>query len=64
MKQKPKENDTMNSRNIWDIERYVDWLETVLIPDLKESGLSATADDFEQCVKIIKDNVLNETKGE
>ena len=54
----------MNSRNIWDIERYVDWLETVLIPDLKESGLTATAFDFEQCVKIIKDNVLNKTKGE
>ena len=46
------------------LERYVDWLETVLIPDLKESGLPATAKDFEQCVKIIKDNVLNKTKGE
>ena len=51
----------MNSRNICDIERYVDWLETVLIPDLNESELTATAFDFEQCVKIIKDNVLNNT---
>jgi len=49
----------MNSTNIWDIERYVDWLKSVLIEDLKESGHMATAFDFEQCVKIIEDNILN-----
>ena len=49
----------MNSTNIWDIERYVDWLKSVLIEDLKESGHMATASDFERCVKIIEDNILN-----
>lgn len=31
----------------------VSWLEETLIPDLKESGLDATAEDFEMCIGVI-----------
>ncbi len=33
----------------------VSYLESFVIPDLKESGMHATAEDFEDCVRIIKD---------
>lgn len=33
---------------------YIDWLETTLIPDLKESGRDATAEDFEKCIEFMK----------
>tara|TARA_R100000700_G_scaffold17252_1_gene23831 strand:- start:4438 stop:4575 length:138 start_codon:yes stop_codon:yes gene_type:complete len=33
---------------------FVEYLETNLIPDLKESGLEATAEDFETAVYYIK----------
>ena len=48
----------MNYKNKEDIGRYVGWLEDELIPDLKESGMMATAFDFERCVRIIRDNGL------
>lgn len=32
----------------------IQYLEGTLIPDLKESGLEFTAEDFERCVKIMK----------
>ena len=32
----------------------VDFLEEVLIPDLRESGSNASADDFEDCAEHIK----------
>jgi hypothetical protein len=36
-------------------EQFIAYLEGTLIPDLRESGNDATADDFEFCLKIIRD---------
>lgn len=36
-------------------ENFVDYLEGTLIPDLKESGRTATAEDFETAVRYIKE---------
>lgn len=36
-----------------EIEQFVEYLRERLIPDLKDSGLLATAADFERCVEII-----------
>ena len=33
---------------------FVEYLEVTLIPDLKESGLEATAEDFETAVYYMK----------
>lgn len=41
---------------------FVDYLTNTLIPDLRDSGRDATADDFEMCIKIIRfyaDRVLD-----
>lgn len=35
--------------------QFIAYLEGTLIPDLRESGNDATADDFEFCLKIIQD---------
>jgi len=37
-----------------EIDQFLDFLEHTLIPDLKESGTEATAEDFEKCVAIIE----------
>jgi len=37
-------------------EGFVSYLEQTLIPDLRESGADATADDFARCVELIRDN--------
>lgn len=36
------------------VKDFVDYLTDTLIPDLKESGRDATAEDFETAVEIIK----------
>jgi len=41
-------------------EEFVDYLEGSLIPDLRESGRNATADDFEVAVAFIEDIGLDE----
>ncbi len=33
---------------------FIRWLETTLIPDLKESGSTCTAEDFETCIKFMR----------
>ncbi|MDD5651644.1 MAG: hypothetical protein PHF86_14715 [Candidatus Nanoarchaeia archaeon] len=35
-------------------EDYIDYLEGTLIPDLREAGMDATADDFETVVEMLK----------
>jgi hypothetical protein len=35
-------------------EDYIDYLEGTLIPDLRESGNDATADDFEKVIEMLK----------
>ena len=35
-------------------EEYIAYLETTLIPDLRESGMEATAEDFETAVMLLK----------
>lgn len=35
-------------------KRFVHFLASTLIPDLDDSGMNATADDFRQCVKLIR----------
>jgi len=40
---------------ITDPDHMVIYLNTILIPDLKESDKPATARDFEDCVAIIQD---------
>lgn len=37
------------------VESFVEYLQTTLIPDLRESGRDATADDFDDCIQIIED---------
>ena len=37
-----------------DIASFVDYLHDTLIPDLMESGHEATAEDFEESIKIIE----------
>ena len=34
-------------------ERFLDYLQNTLIPDLRESGSDATADDFETCIRYM-----------
>lgn len=36
-------------------EEFVGYLEETLIPDLRRSGSEATAEDFEKCVRIIRE---------
>lgn len=36
------------------IRDYCNWLKEVLIPDLHESGMHATAEEFEDCAEIIE----------
>ena len=36
-------------------QEFVSFLEGGLIPDIKESGTEATAEDFERCCRIIKE---------
>jgi hypothetical protein len=38
----------------WEDKEFVDYLEQRLIPDLKESGKEATAEDFERCVSLLR----------
>jgi hypothetical protein len=33
---------------------YIAWLENTLIPDLRESGSDAMAEEFEQCIKFMQ----------
>lgn len=33
---------------------YVNFLDRTLIPDLKDSGYEATAEDFEECSRLIR----------
>lgn len=40
--------------NDWTAEKFCSYLEETLIPDLKESGLDATAQDFETAVEFIR----------
>lgn len=41
-----------------DRDAYVAWLEETLIPDLRESGYEATADDFDKCIRLIRELTL------
>lgn len=38
-----------------DDDDFLLYLEETLIPDLRESGHDATADDFERCVEMIRE---------
>jgi hypothetical protein len=38
----------------WTAAEFIDYLQTRLIPDLKESGHELTAKDFEYCVQFMK----------
>lgn len=37
----------------WRKGRFIEYLEQTLIPDLRDSGRDATADDFETCIKFM-----------
>ena len=37
-------------------KKLIDYLDSVLIPDLRESGSDATADDFEDCSECIRES--------
>lgn len=47
-----------HERFVREIDDHLAFLSDTLVPDLRESGADATADDFEQCMRII-----NELKG-
>ena len=36
------------------VDSYVGWLESTLVADLHESGMHATAEDFEHCITLIR----------
>lgn len=36
------------------VDHYTDWLESQLIPDLKDMGHVATAADFERCIMLMR----------
>lgn len=40
------------------MEEFIEYLETTLIPDLKESGRDATAEDFEKCVEYMQSRTV------
>lgn len=48
------------------MEQFIDWLEEVLIPDLKESGFTCTAEDFETCIDWMnfQADEIRDLKGE
>lgn len=49
----------MYSSGTHKVAEFLDFLEGTLIPDLKESGHVATAEDFEKCVGIIRNLMLH-----
>jgi hypothetical protein len=57
----------MKTFNEWvpgqDRRAFVKYLQETLIPDLKESGSLAMAEDFEEAVEFIKDGVLANRKN-
>jgi hypothetical protein len=38
---------------------FINYLETTLIPDLKEGGSEATAQDFEQCIQFMRPSFMD-----
>ena len=46
----------------WTRDTFVDYLKGTLIPDLRESGSDATADDFMVAVAFIEDLGLEEVE--
>ena len=42
------------------MKEYIHWLKTVLIPDLKESGTTSTARDFEKCIRYMEKSSAND----
>tara|TARA_B100000131_G_C17634774_1_gene417502 strand:+ start:144 stop:359 length:216 start_codon:yes stop_codon:yes gene_type:complete len=44
----------MSETKTWEREEFIWFLENTLIPDLKESGRHATAEDFETAVFFMK----------
>lgn len=47
--------------NNWiDKEKFIDYLERQLIPDLKESNKGATAKDFETAVKFLRQETIDD----
>ena len=44
----------MPNEKIWTRGNFIEFLENTLIPDLKESGRHATAEDFETAVFFMK----------
>jgi hypothetical protein len=50
-----KEKNMNNTTTGWDSKQdFVEYLTDTLIPDLKESGMDATAEDFETAVHFMK----------
>ncbi len=41
----------------WTRSSFVEYLRDTLIPDLRESGSDATADDFERCVSFMESGI-------
>ena len=46
----------MNYKNKDDIKRYLDWLESELIEDLKQDQRANVAFEIERLIRIIRDN--------
>ena len=44
------------SHNDWTRKDFIDFLQSTLIPDLRDSGLDATADDFDTAIFFMGDN--------
>tara|TARA_R110000824_G_scaffold41862_1_gene124081 strand:+ start:801 stop:965 length:165 start_codon:yes stop_codon:yes gene_type:complete len=42
--------------NDWTKKDFIDFLQDTLIPDLRDSGLDATADDFDTAIFFMRQN--------
>ena len=46
----------MNYKNKDDVKRYLDWLESELVEDLKQDQRANVAFEIERLIRIIRDN--------
>ena len=58
-----KQEDEMNYKNNDDIKRYLAWLESELIEDLKQDNRANVAFELERLIRIIRDNGILKEKS-
>lgn len=46
-----------HNEKLWEKEDFINYLKQTLIPDLEESGMPATAEDFRTCIHFMLDDI-------